>query len=67
MKKKTHTAYAGYNASIDRIAIHSISGGQSGARRGMCEIYSDADNKAVWRRLKKDGWRIVKVGMVLVK
>lgn len=65
--QKHQIGYAGYNASLDRIATHSIRTWQTGARQAMCAIYSEPDKKAVWKRLKKDGWRIVKVGMVVVR
>lgn len=65
--QKHQAGYAAYNAATDRIATHSVSAWQHIARRKMCEIYSDPDKKAVWTQLKKDGWRIVKIGMVRIR
>lgn len=64
--EKYQIAYGGYNAALDRVAVHSVGATSRIARRKMCEIYSRPPDEA-WKMLKKDGWRIVKIGMVLIR
>jgi hypothetical protein len=56
--------YAGFNIKGGYFAVSSARSYAREARAQMCSFYREPDKAKVWRMLRRDGWRIVRVRLV---